>query len=94
MESLIEKWLLDNDINYISLVSTEAYNGLISGTFETKYDLDLFLDLVKYKKKFNKSSYTIIPETLTVLIHGGEAYEIVRIVRGIYSSSVSTRQIS
>lgn len=90
MDGLIKKWLLENDINFVSLVFTDCYNGVLAVTSDTEYDMNLFLELVKYKSKFNKSRFTIIPETLTVLVHGGEAYEIIRTVRGIYSSSISS----
>jgi hypothetical protein len=51
--------------------------------------MDLFLDLVKYKSKFNKSRFIIIPETSVIIVTGGEAYEIIRTARRVCDSSIS-----
>ena len=88
IEELLRKWLDDNDICYYSLVFTECYGGVISITFFSSYDISLYLDLIKYKSKFNKSNFIIIQETTTVLVVKGEAYEIIRTVRGIYNTTV------
>jgi len=89
VERELKQWLKDNEINYLFLTYTDCYEKLISVTFDIELDLNLFLDLIKYRSKFNKSQYIIIPETKTILIQGDSANEIIRNVRGIYSSKVS-----
>lgn len=89
MEKLLGKWLRDNDINYLFLTYTECYSGLISVTFDIDLDMDLYLNLIKYKSKFNKSQYIIIPETKTIMVYGGSANEIIKSVRRIYGTWIS-----
>lgn len=86
MEQKLREWLDKGGVCYLGLTYTECYDGLISVTFLTQYDLDLYLGMIKYKSKFNKSEFLVIPETLTVIVNGGAANEIIRTVRGVYNS--------
>jgi hypothetical protein len=88
-ENLLKSFLDKNEICYYSLIFSECYNGVISISFLSKYDMDLFLDLVKYKSKFNKSGFIIIPETSVIIVTGGEAYEIIRTAGRVGDSSIS-----
>jgi hypothetical protein len=78
VERKLREWLDKNEICYYSLVWTECYGGLISISFFSDYDVNLFLDLVNYKSKFRKTDFIIIPETKIVIVTGGSENEIIR----------------
>ena len=80
-EKLLKKWLDSANIYYTSVIYTTCYSKIISITFCQDMDLDNFLDLIKYKSKFNKSRYIIIKETLTILIYGDETDNIIRLIK-------------
>ena len=80
-EKLLKKWLDEANIIYTSLVYTICYSGVLSITFGQDQDLNNFLDLIKYRSKFNKSDYIIIKENLTVICHGNAATDVIGLVR-------------
>lgn len=76
-EKLLKNWLDDSNIYYTSVIYTRCYSKVISITFCQDIDLDSFLDLIRYKSKFNKSRYVILEEDLTILIYGDATDDII-----------------
>ena len=69
------------DILYTSVVYTTCYSSVISITFCQKLDLDNYLDLIKYKSKFNKSNYVILENYLTLLVYGDATDDIIKLIK-------------
>lgn len=80
MEKKLKNWLDSKDILCVSVVYTTCYTKVISITFCQKIDLDNYLDLIKYKSKFNKSNYVILGNYLTVLVYGDATDDIIKLI--------------
>lgn len=71
LQEAIIDFLQKHDISPFSVtLSYIINNGILSASFYFKKDLDEFLDLIDYKVQVDKSGYTIIPETNTILLTG------------------------
>ncbi len=70
IEGQIYKWLETKEIFPFSVLVTFCTNdsGLLSITFFFQRDLESFLNELGYKKRVDKSGYTVLEDTLTVIL--------------------------
>ncbi len=71
LQESITNFLQEHNISPFSVtLSYIINNGILSVSFYFKEDLDEFLDLIDYKVQVDKSGYSIIQETNTILLTG------------------------